>query len=204
MRPFGRLDGIRNVANRELEANPPREDRANESMGVAERTNRQTAVSTGPAIFGKGRIHFRELSRPNLSHSQSRERAASFPNLTIAVERGAAQLTRFRVRHESLEELLHRQTRRCDWKPYCEESSPRAVVVINGTRYVPKSFKITQNAHGVSDTATIELPLSAGKDLSVDLFRGERTFSPIGTLVHQVRIRRVKILPRSRLRLALT
>jgi hypothetical protein len=52
---------------------------------------------------------------------------------------------------------------------------PRAVVLINGERYIPSAFAIKANAHGASNSATITLPVSNNPDFSQALQRGEIT-----------------------------
>jgi hypothetical protein len=55
---------------------------------------------------------------------------------------------------------------------FTEESSPRAVIILDGVRYVPNSVELTKNAHGATDSGTITLPISINPDFSIQLFRG--------------------------------
>ena len=57
------------------------------------------------------------------------------------------------------------------WNPYFESNNPRAVVAIDGNRYLPEAYEITYNAHGATDEASITLPISGNPDFSVEFYR---------------------------------
>ena len=59
-----------------------------------------------------------------------------------------------------------------DYRPQYQENAPRAVVVIDGKRYIPNRYTINKNAHGATDTATVTLPIVSNPDFSAELFRG--------------------------------
>lgn len=58
------------------------------------------------------------------------------------------------------------------FNPYYEQNVPHAVVVLDGVRYIPVSYKATFNAHGVTDDVTFVLTLSDNPDFTAALFRG--------------------------------
>jgi hypothetical protein len=64
--------------------------------------------------------------------------------------------------------------------PFYDTSAPRAMVALNGTRYVPLSYEITFNAHGATDEATIKLPISTNPDFSILFFKGTNTDATSG------------------------
>ncbi len=63
------------------------------------------------------------------------------------------------------------------FNPFYDRSAPRAVVALNGSRYVPVKYSITFNAHGATDEASIELPISSNPDFTAALANSDDTSS---------------------------
>lgn len=65
------------------------------------------------------------------------------------------------------------------FQPSYEAQNPRAVVSLNGKRYIPHQYVCYFNAHGSTDTATVVLPISNNPDFSIELFRNANDQSPV-------------------------
>jgi hypothetical protein len=57
------------------------------------------------------------------------------------------------------------------FSPYYEQNVPHAVVMIDGTAYIPVSYHITFNAHGATDDATVTLTISNNPDFTLNLYQ---------------------------------
>lgn len=64
-------------------------------------------------------------------------------------------------------------------KPVYESTNPRLSVLIDGHPYTPKSFSITTNCHGASDTATVEVPISTYPDWTQQIQRADSDARPV-------------------------
>lgn len=56
------------------------------------------------------------------------------------------------------------------------------VAVINTKRYSIVEFEVDLNAHGATDSGSVTLAIGGNPDFSVDLFRGDQTYSPTGPI----------------------
>ncbi len=66
--------------------------------------------------------------------------------------------------------------------PKFTTSAPQYVAVIDSKRYPVVEFEIDLNAHGATDSGYVTLAIGSNPDFSVDLFRGDQTYSPTGPL----------------------
>jgi hypothetical protein len=58
-------------------------------------------------------------------------------------------------------------------KPVYESLVPRISATIDGKQYLPKSYVLTTNAHGATDTATVEIPISTNPDWTQQIARSD-------------------------------
>lgn len=58
-------------------------------------------------------------------------------------------------------------------KPVFETLHPRLLVKIDGQPYTPLSYSFTSNAHGATDTATVEIPIEGNPDWTIVIQRDD-------------------------------
>jgi len=71
------------------------------------------------------------------------------------------------------------------FNPVYESNDPRFLVVIDGDTYVPSAIpRLEWGAHGVTDAATVTLPISNNPDFSAQLFRDADDNSPVSIQIY--------------------